>query len=117
MSGIERIHARLARLEHELGALKREFAALHHGAAAAAPTANLTIRQRRFIEAFAKVGDVVGAAREARASRRTHYHWLKCSPAYAAAFDGVRFGPLAAADRPAPLHLDRKATVGTSGDK
>lgn len=48
-------------------------------------------KQADFLAAFAKVGNITGAAKEAKVDRRVHYEWLE-DPAYAEQFDAL--GPL-----------------------
>lgn len=46
---------------------------------------NLLLRQGIFLEAFARLGNVSGAARETHILRKSHYEWLQ-DPTYAARF-------------------------------
>ena len=55
---------------------------------------DLTIRQRRFLAAYAATGEATSAAKTAKVGRRTHNDWLKSHPAYLDAFNELRFGAL-----------------------
>jgi hypothetical protein len=46
----------------------------------------LQAKKKLFLEAYAKLGTVFGAAQQAGVERTNHYQWLKHDKAYAAAF-------------------------------
>jgi hypothetical protein len=71
---------------------QQEQAAAERSVAVRGPAKGITIPQRRFLDAYARTGDVLRAARLSKVARTTHYNWLKSRPAYAEAFDQIRFG-------------------------
>tara|TARA_R100000808_G_C2154131_1_gene164902 strand:- start:5987 stop:6493 length:507 start_codon:yes stop_codon:yes gene_type:complete len=51
---------------------------------------NLSIRQRKFLEALTMVGTISGAARASGTTDRQHYRWIKDSEDYQQAFREAR---------------------------
>ncbi len=65
--------------------------------------------QDRFLEAYAKLGNITAAAYEAAVGRRTHYDWLEADAGYAA-----RFGQAEEAATDAlEAEARRRATAGS----
>lgn len=50
------------------------------------PRAHFGTKKRLFLEAYAKEGNIMAAARRAGVGRRSHYNWLKSDPEYPLAF-------------------------------
>ena len=59
------------------------------GAKRAAPAKRAPAKQRAFLAAYARTGNIAAAARAAKCARSQHYEWLS-DPAYAEAFLGAQ---------------------------
>ena len=66
------------RIEHE------------HGPPIPFPDLNLDSWQQRFLAAYADIGSVQGAARQAKISPSYHYRWIKENSDYSVAYTNAR---------------------------
>jgi hypothetical protein len=89
-------------------ALNKKAGAAPRPGSLAAQRAATVADKDRFLEAYAAIGTISGAAQHAGIGKRTHYNWLAADPEYAA-----RFGETheTAVDR-AEQELRRRGVVG-----